>query len=147
MRVFVSSPEATESRAAELISALRSAGADVGHSPDPSGSSDVDPRWSGWYPVSGAGPGSDSESGIARALDASDVCVIVLNSWWDSSTWMAIEADEALARLGDSRLLHRNPDGVEVRSAAMRRYLGTVLPHELSDAVRVVLSRAGEAAV
>ena len=143
MRVFISSPEATGSRAGELISALRSVGVHVEHSPDPSGSSAVDPRWRGWYPVSAAGPGSDSESGIARALDASDACVIVLNSWWDSSTWMAIEADEALARLGDGKLLYWNPDAVEVRSAGMLPYLRTALPTGLSDAVRVILAGDG----
>lgn len=137
MRVFVSSPCATESRAAELIAALRAAGVDVDHSPDPSGDSSVDSRWSDWYPKPGP-PGADTASGIARTLDASDVFVIVLSRGWDSSTWMGIEADEARARL-EGKLLHWNPDAITVRAAGMAPYLTTALPNRLAEAVRAIL--------
>jgi len=138
MRVFVSSPEAKESRAAELIDALLDAGVEVEHSPDSSGDPLVDSRWAGWYPRLALEAGKDSNCGLGRAFDGVDLCVIVVNWYWDSSTWMLIEANEAYVRLGSERLWFWDPDEERPGSPGVAFCLVNPLPTELSAAVRKI---------
>jgi hypothetical protein len=128
VRVFVSSQAVTHPPAADLIQALRSAGASVEHSPiNPSHGSD--PRWSTWY------------ADLADAIVRSDAFVAVIDGVWDSSTWMASEADAAKRCV--ARRAFWNPNGVRVTAVGMRAYLENELPQPLAEAVVEIVRRAG----
>lgn len=128
-----------------MIDHLRGLGHEVAHSPDSSGSSAVDPRWHGWYPRPGRPPGSDNTCGLGAALDVADACVIVIDKAWDSSTWMAIEADEALARLGVARLFHWDPDQFRPRAKGMLRYLNRPLPEDVAESAAALVELSASA--
>src|SRR5262245_30302007 len=104
--VFVSSQAVDRSPAKDLVTALRSAGLQVEHSP-----SERDPRWVDWYEV-----------GLVASLLRCRVFVIVLDGGWDSSTWMAQEAASALEAHAVIPPLHGfywNPARLTVRAAGM----------------------------
>ena len=82
------------------------------------------------------------ESGLAAALDGADVFICVVSPAWDSSTWMAEEAEQALRRYRSGQLkqyFSYKSQGVLVRPGGMTRYLINALPDKVSDAVREVL--------
>ena len=129
-RVFVSGPDLHVPPVARLVGELRRRGARVEHSP-----SEGDPGFADWY-----------DSGLADAVARCDSFVIVPHSWWDSSTWMAIEADAGLARALDEPdfAFHSwhptgiSPDGVAL---GMRRYLerAVAVPSDVAEAIAVIL--------
>jgi hypothetical protein len=82
VRVFLSC-EAGPAAFAVLARALRAVGTEVRHSPT---TAPWDPRWDGWY-----------DHGCSEELRLCDAFVAVITRGHDSSTWMAIEADTALA--------------------------------------------------
>jgi TIR domain len=134
MRVFVSCQAVDRKPAGDLIRELRMAGIEVEHSPrNPLDGND--PRWEGWY-----------QAGLAAAIGGCDVFVIVVDDGWDSSTWMAIEADAALAvPQGGSplRLFFWNPEATTVKAAGMVRYLKHELPRGLDRAISCIASSTG----
>src|SRR6266446_3060976 len=107
MRVFVSSQVVDRWPARDLIAALRQARVEVEHSPR-NPLDGEDPRWTNWY----------SEK-LGAAVDSCDVFVVVLEPGWDSSTWMAIEAEAELAtgRRSEQKAFVWNPDGITVKAA------------------------------
>ena len=132
IRVFVSFYPGDSAHAPALVQALRDAGCEVAHSPDPDAMGD-------WY-----------ASGLPAALDRSDVFVCVISPAWDSSTWMAIEADEARRRLAAGRIAGcfcYNPEGRRVIAAGMIPYLRHPLPVDLSEAVEVILACASRSSI
>jgi hypothetical protein len=132
MRVFVSSQVVDRWPARELIAGLRQAGLEVEHSPsNPLDSQD--PRWANWY-----------GDALEAAVDRCDLFIVVLEPGWDSSTWMAIEADAGLAkgRRTAERAYVWNPDGIVVRAAGMIGYLRSELPRDLAEAVARVRGAA-----
>ena len=67
--------------------------------------------------------------------------IIVIDEVWDSSTWMAIEADTAEQELkagGLRGLFYINPGQRTVDSSGMLRYLRKELPTDLDEAIRVL---------
>lgn len=139
MRFFVSAYFSSQPPAATMIHHLRELGHRVEHSPQPPEGASIDPRWEGWYPESGQSPGSDSRCGLGVALNEVDACVIVIDQAWDSSTWMAIEADEALARLGVARLFCWDPDQYRPQARGMFRYLNRPLPEDVAEAAATLV--------
>ena len=125
MRVFVSSQVVDRWPARALIAALRQAGVEVEHSPR-NPLDGEDPRWKNWY----------SET-LGAVVDGCDAFVIVLEPGWDSSAWMAIEAETGLTpgRKTERKAFVWNPDGVTVKAAGMTGYLRAELPRELEAAV------------
>lgn len=118
-RVFVSAYTPQSGGAAELIKALRAAGCGVNHSPW--GTSD--PRWQDWYDV-----------GLEKSVSGCDAFVAVVDSAWDSSSWMAEECNVA-ARLLPAAVFSWNPDSVVVAAKGMVPYLRQPLPTQLEEAV------------
>ena len=126
-RVFVSHYPGSSAHGPALVAALRASGCVVAQSPDPD-------RMENWY-----------ASGLSDALDKSNVFVCVVCASWDSSTWMAIEADEALKRFNSNRIgkyFTYNPEKLPVRAEGMIPYLLNPLPHKLSEAVGTILGQA-----
>jgi len=96
----------------------------VEHSPiNPADGSD--PRWTTWY------------ADLADVIAKSDVFVVVIDDVWDSSTWMASEADAAKRYV--ARRAVWNPNGVSVTAVGMLTYLENELPHLLPEAVAEVV--------
>lgn len=127
IRVFVSFYPGNSAHGPALVAALRGAGCEVAHSPDADAMGD-------WY-----------ASGLPAALDRSDVFACVISQAWDSSTWMAIEADEAMRRFEAGRIAGcfcYNPEGRRVIAAGMIPYLRHLLPTDLSKAVELILACA-----
>ena len=124
-------PQAVDqSPAKELIFKLRRMGADVSHSPSNPLDAD-DPRWNDWY-----------DAGLPAAVRQCDEFVIVVDRVWDSSSWMAQEAQVAseLGRTGELRRFYWNPNEIMVRAAGMLPYLQSELPRDLDAAVEVLLN-------
>jgi hypothetical protein len=72
--------------------------------------------------------------------------VVVLVAGWDSSTWMAEEANYALTMprvVAPLPGFFWNPTRVSVRARGMVGYLKTELPVSVEDAVAVLLEEAG----
>jgi hypothetical protein len=67
------------------------------------------------------------------------VFVAVIDRGWDSSTWMAQEAD--LASRKGLPLLYWNPDRLVVKASGMVPYLREALPPALDGALAVILHR------
>jgi hypothetical protein len=132
MRVFVSSQIVDRWPAGDLIQALRRVGVGVEHSPrNPRDGKDS--RWRNWY----------SET-LLTTLDRCDALVIVVEPGWDSSTWMASEAQAALApgRRTEQKAFFWNPGGTRVTAAGMVGYLRVELPSDLDAAVAVLRGSA-----
>jgi hypothetical protein len=127
MMVFVSSQSVDTAPASLLIDGLRGAGAAVEHSPR-NPSDGHDPRWKNWY-----------DKGLQEALKRCASFVAVVDRAWDSSTWMAIEADEAEKHLTST--YYWNPQGVTIAAAGMKPYLTAELPAALDAAIAVLLQR------
>ena len=129
LRVFVTGPDVLTGPAAALIARLRDAGIEVTHSPY----AGEDPRFRGWY-----------DAGLAAAVAWSDAVVIVPVTWWDSSTWMGIEADAALGRARSQPgfpVYAWSPAGVEAKESGLRSWLweATALPREVDEAVATIV--------
>jgi hypothetical protein len=127
IRVFISSQAVDRPPASVLISGLQAKGWAVSHSPSNPLDAE-DPRWADWY-----------ERGLAQALANVEVFIAVIDDAWDSSTWMAVEAD--LARRAGTHTPRRyswNPSAVRVRAGGMRQYLDERLPRAMEAAVAVV---------
>jgi len=131
LRVFITGPDILTGPAAALIARLRDAGIEVTHSPY----AGEDPRFQSWY-----------DAGLAAAVAWSDAVVIVPVTWWDSSTWMAIEADAGYRRAQSQPgfpFYAWSPTGVEAEAVAlgMRPYLraATALPREVDEAVATIV--------
>lgn len=90
-RIFVSALDAEDVPVTDLVRALREAGAEVDHSP----ADGDDPRFYDWYDV-----------GLPAAVRHCEAFVIVPITWWDSSTWMMIEADTAMRRVRSDPEFH-----------------------------------------
>ena len=86
MNILVSSQSVDAAQAASLIAGLRRAHVDANHSPRNPMDGD-DPRWRDWY-----------DAGLPAAVGRSDLFVIVIDRGWNSSSWMASEADTASSR-------------------------------------------------
>jgi hypothetical protein len=130
MRVFASSQSVDHTPASDLILRLREMGAAVSHSPSNPLDRD-DPRWNDWYAV-----------GLPAAIEQCDTVVIVVDRGWDSSTWMAQEAQVAVQATGlgaKRRLYFWNPGGIVVQAAGMLPYLQSELPRSLDAAVQILL--------
>jgi hypothetical protein len=125
--VFISSQSVDTPPASLLIDGLRRAGIAVEHSPR-NPAAGHDPRWEQWY-----------AKGLRNAFDRCNVFVAVVDSAWDSSSWMAIEADEARRRL--SSAFYWNPQGLKVAAAGMKPYLAEELPPSVDAAVRTLVQR------
>jgi hypothetical protein len=123
VRVFLSSQAVDRDPARALADALQAAGVSVEHSPG-NPIDGLDDRWSDWYGV-----------GLPTAIRESQVAVLVLDTVWDSSSWMAEEARLAFAHLGADRVFFWNPGNVTVRASGMSPYLRTRLPDDISSAV------------
>src|SRR5688572_17363574 len=125
-QVFVSSCDIREPRASSLVERLRQAGFNVSHSPH----SPLDERWQGWY-----------ESGCRDELEKANIFLAVVDPAWESSTWMAHEADEALRLLeaGKIRKMYFwNPEQVGVGAAGMTPYMRERLPDNIEELIRVL---------
>lgn len=121
LTLFVSCQDVDEPRVRELIERLRAEDVDVRSSPR-NPSRGFDEAWSDWYAV-----------GLDQALDGVDAFVIVVDSGWDSSTWMGEEARRASQRLangGDPPMFFVNPSATPARSSSMEAYLRIELPAE-----------------
>jgi hypothetical protein len=125
MAVFVSSQAIDEAPAAELIASLRAAGLSVEHSPK-SPAHGEGSSWTDWY-----------QSGLRSALGRCSIFVAVVDRGWDSSTWMAIEAEEAVQKLGPARIrsFYWNPEARVITAKGMLPYLNEELSREVSEAV------------
>jgi hypothetical protein len=78
---------------------------------------------------------------LATAIAACEVFVIVVDYGWDSSTWMAIEAEEACSHPDRGpRCLYWNPDSFRVTAAGAVRYLVRELPRRLPEAIRFIVT-------
>ena len=127
MNIFVSSQSVDSAHVASLIDGLRQAHVTIEHSPRNPIDAD-DPRWRGWYEV-----------GLPAAVERSDVFVAVIDRGWDSSTWMACEAEMATKK--GLPVLYWNPDGVKVTAQGMVPYLREELPPAIDEAVEQLLRR------
>jgi hypothetical protein len=121
MAIFVSSQAVDEAPATMLVAELLRAGLVVEHSPR-----NEDAAWSEWY-----------GGGLSAAVARCSVFVAVIDRGWDSSTWMAIEADEAVQKLGSARIrsFFWNPERLKVTAKGMLPYLKEELPRELSEVI------------
>ena len=129
--VFVSSQAIDIAPAKDLVAMLRAAGVVLECSPsNPLHASDS--RWPDWY-----------AAGLRAAIERCSVFVIVLDSGWDSSTWMAQEADAALQAPGQRQVFFWNPLRVAVHARGMLGYLRTELPASSSEAAEVIVRAAG----
>jgi len=130
-RVFVSAPDVDTPPAADLVDALRAAGAEVEHSP----TAGDDPRFDHWYDV-------DLPAAVARA----DAFVIVPVTWWDSSTWMGTEAVAGIRRVGEAgfALYAWTPAGVDPPPGARGLWLylerAIALPHDAAAAAAAIMA-------
>jgi hypothetical protein len=64
-------------------------------------------------------------------LEKASIFIAVIDPAWDSSTWMAHEANEATRLLGAGRMrkmYYWNPEHVQVKAAGMAPYLKERLP-------------------
>ncbi len=116
-----------------FISELRVKKYRVDHSPrNPQDGNDS--RWADWY-----------EIGLSEAIKESQAFVIVVDQGWDSSTWMGIEADEALKSMqalgGRYLMAYWNPNNIEVRAQGMMEYLKNRLPNEIDKAIEALTRR------
>jgi hypothetical protein len=82
--VFVSVCEPEDPEVVRFVAALAEHGFRVSPSSPPGGAG---PEWDGWY-----------DHGCRRPVDSCDAFVAVVTQAYDSSTWMAHEADEAQRR-------------------------------------------------
>lgn len=130
MKIFVSSQRIDEPHTTALISKLRGAGFQVVHSPKNPLDGD-DERWTqDWY-----------NKGLLETLDATDVFISSIDRGWDSATWMAIEADEAMKRTTNAhiqQMYYYNPLKISVTAAGMLRYLKEQLPDDLESTVKIL---------
>jgi hypothetical protein len=126
-RVFVSSQSVDNKPASVLIAGLRNAGLEVEHSPSTPQDRE-DERWADWY-----------HQGLARTLSMCSAFVIVIDSGWDSSTWMAMEAREAIEKTSATPRIQSffwNPEGLHVTARGMLQYLKNELPPDVSEAIK-----------
>ncbi len=90
-----------------------------------------DNPWDDWY-----------EKGLEEAINESQSFVIVVDQGWDSSTWMSIEADQALRKAdtsGDNYLMaYWNPNDIEVKAKGVLGYLIDKLPNEPDKAIEAL---------
>jgi hypothetical protein len=129
MPIFGSSQSVGTAPASLLIDGLRRAGVAVEHSPR-NPSDGHDPRWQDWY-----------AKGLHDALTRCTSFVAVVDRSWESSTWMAVEADEAKKRLAST--YYWNPQGVTVAADGMKPYLTAELPATLDAAIEILVQRRG----
>jgi hypothetical protein len=127
--IFVSSQSVDQNPARLLIDALATASLRVDHSPSNPLDRDDD-RWPDWY-----------EKGLRAALRGCRLFVIVVDAGWDSSSWMAQEAQSARESRMDS--FFWNPTRVSVRAKGMTPYLKVELPVDLEEAVRSLRLASG----
>ena len=92
-----------------LIDGLLRAHVEIEHSPRNPLDGD-DPRWENWYEV-----------GLPAALARCILFVAVIDRGWDSSSWMAHEAEVATKR--SLPVLYWNPEGLSVAAPGMLPYL------------------------
>ncbi len=125
MRVFISTPDPDEQSCAAFINALSGAGCSVLTSPKA-----VASNFSDWY-----------SGGCHSLLARMDVFVAIVSNAWASSTWMAVEADAALACAAHVPLccVAWNPRALAVPNG-LKPYAANFLPASLPDAVRCVVS-------
>ena len=127
MNVFVSSQSVDAAQASSLIDGLLRAHVEIEHSPRNPLDGD-DPRWENWYEV-----------GLPAALARCILFVAVIDRGWDSSSWMAHEAEVATKR--GLPVLYWNPEGLSVAARGMLPYLREEVPPALNDAIDLLLRR------
>jgi hypothetical protein len=133
MRVFVSSQAVDKPPASVLLGRLRANGWTVSHSPSNPLDAD-DPRWPDWY-----------ERGLPSALADADLFIAVIDEAWDSSTWMAIEADMARRRQGPGLPCYSwNPHDLRIVARGMMGYLAERLPRGVEEAVAMLEERRSD---
>ncbi|HLL14149.1 MAG TPA: toll/interleukin-1 receptor domain-containing protein [Pyrinomonadaceae bacterium] len=115
-QVFISSCDIEAPHASSLVECLREAGFRVTHSPGSPSSE----RWRDWY-----------ARNCRDELEKASIFIAVIDPAWDSSTWMAHEANEAMKLLEAGRIrkmYYWNPEQVQVKAAGMAPYLKDRLP-------------------
>jgi hypothetical protein len=126
MNIFVSSQNIDEPHTDALIKGLQASGFKVNHSPrNPIHGYDF--RWANWY-----------ETGLQVSLATTNIFIIAVDVGWDSSTWMAIEADLAFRLLGNGnieQLYYYNPLHIRVKAKGALPYLNKQLPDSLNDTI------------
>ena len=124
--IFISSQDVDNDPAKSLIERLRQEGFSVEHSPrNPLERNDS--RWKNWY-----------EEGLRSTLDKSEVFVSVIDGGWDSSSWMAEEAHQAMDAPGARPVPYAffwNPLSIEIRAEGTFTYLRKELPKDLNEFV------------
>ena len=106
--------------ALELINSLSENNITHKHSPlNPA--SGTDPLWKNWY-----------SSELENQLKQCNTFIIVVDQGWESSTWMATEAETA--KLLNLSFAYWNPLNITKISLGMQSYLKNQLPINLSDA-------------
>lgn len=129
MNIFVSSQAVDAQQVRIFLRALADAGHAIDHSPRNPEHGD-DERWQLWY-----------RQGLPTAVTWADRFVIVIDSVWESSSWMAAEAD--LAARSGLPVHFWNPDGHQVTAKLMLSYLQNELPDAI-DAALNELSRPSD---
>lgn len=127
--IFISCQSIDSSEPQMLIAKLMEKGFRINHSPrNPADA--YDGRWIDWY-----------DKGIKQAIHESEIFVIIIDYGWDSSTWMGIEAEEALdkAKTSDKyQMLYWNPNNIEINSISMLRYLIRRVPDEVDKIIEIL---------
>ena len=121
MNIFLSTQSIDDQHATQLLTALRAAGHRVDHSPRNPIDGDDD-RWPTWY-----------SRGLAETLKASDCFIIIVDRGWDSSSWMATEADDA--KKLELPLRFWNPQNLDVTAPGMIGYLREQMPDDIDSLI------------
>lgn len=127
--IFLSSQRVDSKYTSKLVRKLREEGFHVTHSPQNPLDGD-DRRWRDWY-----------ERGLDEALESTNIFIIVIDYGWDSSTWMAQEADSALKRFESGQIremCYLNPENIDIHAAGMLRYLKQQLPDDFDTLVEIL---------
>ena len=131
--IFISCQSIESPEPQMLVSELKEKGFRTNHSPRSPLDGD-DSRWADWY-----------QRGLHEAIKESQSFVIIVDRGWDSSTWMGIEAGEALRKAkasgGNYVMTYWNPNNIEVKAKGMLGYLKDRLPNKVNEAVEALTRR------
>jgi hypothetical protein len=130
--IFISCQDIDSPYVERLFAALREVALPFFHSP-PNPMRRPDAAWVNWY-----------DQGLPATLARTSGFLIVIDSGWDSSTWMGIEAHTAIARISGEHLrffAFVNPNQTLVRARGMLPYLREEFPSDLSALLPILLRR------
>ena len=122
-KIFVSNGNIESEIVQKFIGILREAGFVVHHSPR----DESDLRFIKWY-----------DRDLDKALDDSDIFIAIVDGAWEGSTWMAIEAENALKRFKSGLLkgyCYYYPQEMDYIGEGMKKYLINRLPLKSEDIV------------